>query len=264
MPSPACFVGMNLLLSLLLAFSCANLGKPITQDSLFLNVCSSFCSWLKNRSSNGKIKKFRVVRVVSRPFGVQIGVQMEGPHAKCSLCDTFLYIVASASPSAWNASHPRNALPNALRWHLSISKLLNYLRKSKLCCPPALNRPAATYFTSKHSDELKVWLDEAKLASDVRWATILDSFAKATFRNQENWRCKIAEADSVLDKQVLEAVLGKRLPKQQMWDLSGAVTIGISLELRSYQLLSVITYLQGMSSTHNVVRVLIHAHSLQL
>ena len=52
--------------------------------------------------------------------------------------------------------------PNRLvRWHLSISKLPNYLRKSKLCCPAALNRPAATYFTSKHSDELKVWLDQA-------------------------------------------------------------------------------------------------------
>ena len=169
--------------------------------------------------------------------------------------------LSSASPSAWNASHPRNAFPNASRWHLSISKLLNYLRKSKLCFPPALNRPSATYFTSKHTDELKVWLDEAKLASDVRWATILDSFAKETFRNQENWQCKIAEADSVLDKQVLEAVLGKRRPKQRMWGLSGAVTIGISLELSSDQLLSVITYLQGMSATHSVVRVLKHAHS---
>ena len=34
---------------------------------------------------------FRVVRVVSRPFGVS----MDGPHAKCSLCDTFLCIVAT-------------------------------------------------------------------------------------------------------------------------------------------------------------------------
>ena len=72
--------------------------------------------------------------------------------------------------------------------------------KSKPCFPPALNRPAATYFTSKYSDELKVWLDQAKLALDVRWATIIDSYAKATFRNQENWGRKIAEADDVLDK----------------------------------------------------------------
>ena len=70
-------------------------------------------------------------------------------------------------------------------WHLSISKLPSYLCKSKPCCPPALNHPAATYFTSKYSDELKVWLDQTKLALDVCWATIIDSYSKATFRNQE-------------------------------------------------------------------------------
>ena len=92
----------------------------------------------------------------------------------------------------------------------------------------------------------------------MRWATILDSYAKATFRNKENWRRKIAEADCVLDKQVLEAALGKGRPKLRMWGLSGDVTIGIS------QLLLVITYLQGMSATQNVVRVLKHSHPLQL
>ena len=78
-------------------------------------------------------------------------------------------------------------------------------------------------------------------------------------------RRKIAEADGVLDKQVLDAALGKRRPKQRMWGPSGAVTIGISFEISSDQLLSVITYLQGlMSATQNVVPVLKHAHSLQL
>ena len=96
------------------------------------------------------------------------------------------------------------------RWHFSISKLPNQLRKSKVYCPPPLTRPAAMYFTQQCSDELKAWLDHAKLACDVRWATICDSYAKANFRNQENWRRKIAEADGVLDKhwQVLEAALG--------------------------------------------------------
>ena len=40
-----------------------------------------------------------------------------------------------------------------------------------------------------------------------------------------------------------------------MWGLSGAVTIGISFEISCDQLLSVITHLQGMSATLNVVRV---------
>ena len=94
-----------------------------------------------------------------------------------------------------------------LTLHLSVSKLPSYLRKIILCCPLAFNRPAAMYFTpkysdeftSKYSDELKVSLHQAQLASDVRWATILNSYVK------ENWRRKIAEADGVLDKEVLEA-----------------------------------------------------------
>ena len=37
------------------------------------------------------MKMFRVIRVVSRPFCIP----MDGPHAKCNLCDTFLCIVAT-------------------------------------------------------------------------------------------------------------------------------------------------------------------------
>ena len=101
-----------------------------------------------------------------------------------------------------------------MQWHFSILKLPNHLRKSKLYCPPLLTCPAAVYFTLQCSDELKVWLDQAKLACDVRWATICRSYAKANFRNQENWRQqenwrrKIAVADGLLDK--LEAALDKR------------------------------------------------------
>ena len=69
-----------------------------------------------------------------------------------------------------------------------------------------------------------------------------DSYVNATFRNQENWRRKTAEAGGVLDKQVLVAALGKCRPKKRMSGLSGTVTIGISLEISSDQLLSVITY----------------------
>ena len=50
-----------------------------------------FFGWFKNRSSNEEMKMFRVVRVVRRP----IGVPMDGPHAKCSPCYTFLCIVAT-------------------------------------------------------------------------------------------------------------------------------------------------------------------------
>ena len=91
------------------------------------------------------------------------------------------------------------------------------------------------------------------MARDVHWATIRDSYAKANFRNQENWRRKIAEADGILDKQVLEAALGKHRLKQRMWGMFGPITIGISLELGSEQQLSVISHLQSMSTAQNIV-----------
>ena len=93
---------------------------------------------------------------------------------------------------------------------------------------------------------------------------ICDSYAKANFRNQENWQRKIAEADGVLNNQVLEAALGKRRPKQRMWGLSGPITIGLSLDLGSEQLLSVNSHLRRMSTTQNIVRALKYTHSLQL
>ena len=40
------------------------------------------------------MKKFLVVKVVSRPFGRQVRRTNGWAHAKCSLCDNFQYIVA--------------------------------------------------------------------------------------------------------------------------------------------------------------------------
>ena len=57
----------------------------------FLMFAVHFCSWLKNCSKNEEMNKFGVVRIVLRPFGIP----MDGPHAKCSLCYAFLYIVAT-------------------------------------------------------------------------------------------------------------------------------------------------------------------------
>ena len=45
---------------------------------------------------------------------------------------------------------------------------------------------------------------------------------------------------------------------------AGPVTIENGLELGSEQLLSVISYLQSMSATQNVVQALKHTHSLLL
>ena len=49
-----------------------------------------------------------------------------------------------------------------------------------------------------------------------------------------------------------------------MWGLSGPITIGLSLDLGSEQLLSVILHLRSMSTTQNIVQVLKNTHILQL
>ena len=62
--------------------------------------------------------------------------------------------------------------------------------------------PMAKYSCVQCSEELKAWQDQVKMECDMLWASICDPCAKANFRNQENWRRKIAEADGLLDKQV--------------------------------------------------------------
>ena len=76
---------------------------------------------------------------------------------------------------------------------------------------------------------------------------LFDSYAKRNFRIQEIWLLKVTEANGVLDKQVLEAALGKCRPKQRMWGLLGLIAIGFSLELRSKQLRSVILHFRVVS-----------------
>ena len=58
--------------------------------------------------------------------------------------------------------------------------------------------------------------------------------------------------------------MGKHRPNQQMWGLLGPITIGLSLDLGSEQLLSVILHLLSISTTQNIVRVLKNTHTLQL
>ena len=89
-PSSAGFIRLIFLQSLLLDFPCATLATPIALDRLFLMFSVDFCSWLKNRSLNEEMKMFRVVKGVSRPFGIP----MDGPKQK-GLCDTFLCIMAT-------------------------------------------------------------------------------------------------------------------------------------------------------------------------
>ena len=65
------------------------------------------------------------------------------------------------------------------------------------------------------------WLTHAKTASEVRRAAISDDLAQARFLNVQNFRCQLMKSVGVLDRQALQAALGKRQPRQRMWGLSG-------------------------------------------
>ena len=49
------------------------------------------------------------------------------------------------------------------------------------------------------SNDLKSWLDQAKVGYDVLQAATLDSHAKEHFKHQEYWLLKVAEADGTLE-----------------------------------------------------------------
>ena len=78
-PSPASLIRLDLLRSLLLDSPCATRATPIAPDSFFFNVRCIFLQLVEESLNENKFKKFRVVRIVSRPFGVATN----GPHAKC-------------------------------------------------------------------------------------------------------------------------------------------------------------------------------------
>ena len=92
-PSPAGFIPGRLILCKLSSsiFRVLLLPRQSLRTVCFLKFTVYFCSLLQNHSMYEAIKMFRVVRIVRRPFGVP----MDWPHAKCSLCDIFLYIVAA-------------------------------------------------------------------------------------------------------------------------------------------------------------------------
>ena len=107
-----------------------------------------FWKWLKNHSSNEETTMFRVVRVASvgRPFGVP----MDGPHAKCSLCNlnTFMFIVAT----------PQFCITQCLEWipsHGMHSRTLLYplVRARRRCQTSLLYSGDAQTFVAADSKQ---------------------------------------------------------------------------------------------------------------
>ena len=57
--------------------------------------------------------------------------------------------------------------------------------------------------------------------------------------------CQLMKSCGVLDRQALQAALGKRQPRQRMWGLSGpAAVLGVALELHVSRMGEALTLLR--------------------
>ncbi len=65
------------------------------------------------------------------------------------------------------------------------------------------------------------------MALDVRWATVIEDFTKAQFKNIKKANAKLICSGGVVDKQLLHDAQGKRQPRPPMWGISGAVELGV-------------------------------------
>ena len=114
-------------------------------------------------------------------------------------------------------------------WTCIISRLNSRIAKSHHFCPLPLRDSPGFYFAGKAQATLARWMDQAKMALDVRWAAVREDFAKARFENIKRAQAKLIRSGGVLDKQLLHAALGKRQPRPRMWGISGAIELGVSI-----------------------------------
>ena len=142
-----------------------------------------------------------------------------------------------------------------LRWQVAVFRLNTKLMKSKHICPPPLHRSAAWYFGDGAKNTLSTWLDQAKVALDVRWAAVREAFSRAQFTNIQQAREKLIRTGGVLDKQLLRAALGKRQPRPRMWGVAGHVDLGASLAIPSAQHQALLTYLHTLPEAADIIRV---------
>ena len=112
-------------------------------------------------------------------------------------------------------------------WTSTMSRLNERIARSQHFCPLPLRGSPGFYFEDRANAVLARWMDQAKLALDVRWATVREDFTKARFKNIKKAQAKLIRSGGVLDKQLLHSALGKRQPRPRMWGISGAAELGV-------------------------------------
>ena len=142
-----------------------------------------------------------------------------------------------------------------VRWQLAVSRLNSKLAKSKYSYPPPLLNSEAWYFGDSAQHTLSKWLDQARVALDVRWAAVREAFAKAQFTNIQQARAKLVRSGGLLNKQLLRAALGKRQPRPRMWGVAGQVDLGISLVVPPKQHQTLLGYLNALPGASGIVKI---------
>jgi len=112
-------------------------------------------------------------------------------------------------------------------WTCTISRLNERIAGSHHFRPLPLRGSPGFYFEYRATAVLARWMDQAKMALDVRWANVREDFTKARFKNIKKAQAQLIRSGGVLDKQLLHAALGKSQPRPRMWGISGAVELGV-------------------------------------
>ena len=134
-------------------------------------------------------------------------------------------------------------------------RLTAKLAKSRFFIPQPLRGPPKWYFADQAHASLSRWMDQAKMALDVRWAAVREDFTKARFSNIRQAQAKLIRSGGVLDKHLLHEALGIRQPRQRMWGLSGKVELGVRIVAPCEQHKTVLEYLRTLPEMVTAVSV---------
>jgi hypothetical protein len=132
--------------------------------------------------------------------------------AKCTLCrlmHTFEKVCTNLPPD------------DAAYWKAVITKLPQKLKRSGLSRPPDLPDPPKLYLTRAASAILLNWAEHAKVAAEIRHATIRESYDKARYQNVQHFRRLLLRDKDTLDQSTLRAARVIRQPRQRMWGITG-------------------------------------------
>ena len=127
------------------------------RSGLFVFECSQCIFvvgsiWLKNGSTNEEMEKFCLVKFLSMPFGIQ----MNGPHTKCSSCYTFLYIVARPQfciTQCLECLCPKECIPKLFQDFLQV----HYSDSIPLSAPAAAARPLWQQSSESTNETVEDW-----------------------------------------------------------------------------------------------------------